>query len=97
MAAAAEITETLVGTAGASSPLTSTGQGLKCGIYSFTKATLGDWVIFSDFTKILYASADYVATGTYTDEGITVDVTTLNKVTFGSANTGTIRVMVVGY
>lgn len=93
--AAAEITETAVGglISGAGS---NSGEGLVMGLYTATKATQNDWIIFGDFTAIKECVCYTVSTGARTVETFTVDGTAKNKVTLTSVTTGAISIIVIG-
>ena len=91
MTAAAEVTETLVGSVG--SELKTTGRPLKVGVYTATIATTADWVIFGDFTAVTYVKANVASSGA--DNVCVIDGTTKNKVTVTS--TGATNFLVVGY
>jgi len=86
---AAEITETYVGgsIAGGASKF---GVGTVMGIYSATKVSATDWVIFGDFEEVLAV----IAINSDLDP-CTIDGTTKNKVT-GSAGTGATTYWVIG-
>lgn len=90
--AAAEITETRVGSIG--EVVTITGTPLKLGVYSVTVATQSDWVILSDFTEVKFATATVNATGAI--NGASIDGTTKNKVTLNSATTGAATILAIG-
>lgn len=92
--AAAEITETAVG--GLVGSAAVSGSGLHLGIYTATKVTQNDWIIFGDFSEIKECVCYTVSTGARTAEAFTVDGTTKNKVTFTSATTGSLSVVVIG-
>lgn len=92
----AELAETFVG--GVAPHLQKTGQGLKCLIYTATKAAQNDYVVLGDFTTVVGAVANFT-TGNGTPESVTVSATTANAVELrGSATTsGVVRVVVWGY
>lgn len=92
---AAEITESLSGSL-VSAP-SKTGTALKMGVYSATKSTQNDWIIFGDFTVVTECVAYTVNTGARTAEAFTIDGSTTNKVTLTSSTTGTVSVVVWGY
>lgn len=71
-------------------------SGLVCGIYSATKVSQNDWIIFDDFTAVKECVAYTVSSGARTAETFTVDTTTLNKVVLTSANTGAVSIIVWG-
>lgn len=91
MVDAALISETLSGSVG--SELKITGQPLKVAVYTATVVTTLDWVVLSDFTKVLYAKASVASTGA--DNVAIIDGTTTNKVTLTS--TGASNILVIGY
>lgn len=81
---AAELTETFVGSEIHNSAVKSGGSGLHSGIYSFTKVTQNDWVIFGDFSEV---KAVFVTAAGVPVNGV-IDGSTKNKVTLSSSSTG---------
>ena len=73
------------------------GTGLVWGIYEMTSTEDDDWIVLSDFTTVSFVSAKKVTTnGTVTDEPVTVDASSTNKLVFTGGSTNTIRVLVAG-
>ena len=94
--AAAELTETLVGSVAPHEQIT--GQALKCVIYSATKAVQDDWVILGDFTHVKECVCYKVSTGARAVEAFTIDATTANKVVLTTLSTAvTVSIVAWGY
>jgi len=70
--------------------------GLTWGIYEMTSTENSDWIVLPEFKQIVFADCKLIATGALTDEPITIDATTANKLVFTGGATGTIRVLVFG-
>ena len=68
------------------------GEGIDQGVYTATIATTLDWIVFSDFTKVLYVHAYKDADGV--DAEAYIDGTTLNKVFV--TGTGAVTIVVKG-
>jgi len=72
------------------------GTGLVWGVYQITCGEDGDYVILPGFDAIHFVCAKAVATGIFTEEAVTVDTTTTNKITFHGGTTDVIHMFVVG-
>lgn len=90
--AAAELTESRVGSIG--EVVTITATPLKSAVYSVTVATQSDWVILGDFTEVKFATATIDATGV--SNPCIIDGTTKNKVTLSSSTTGAATILAFG-
>ena len=73
-----------------------TGKGLIWGLYEMTSTENGDWIVLPEFTAIYFVSCKKITTGALTDEAVTIDITTTNKLIFSAGSTDTIRVLVFG-
>ena len=70
--------------------------GAAWGIYQAVSTENDDWIVLSEFSEIYFAIAKTVAAGVWTDEAVTIDATTKNKLVFTAGGTDTIKVMVFG-
>lgn len=73
-----------------------TGTGLIWGVYEMTSTENDDWIVLSEFSEIKFVSCKKIATGALTDEAVTINATTKNKLVFSAGGTDTIRVFVMG-
>lgn len=69
---------------------------LTWGVYQAVSTENDDWIVLPEFSAILFAVSKKVAAGAYTDEGVTIDATTANKLVFTGGGTDTIKVLVFG-
>jgi hypothetical protein len=72
------------------------GTGLIWGVYEVTSTENDDWIVLSEFDEIHFVDAKAVSSGVYTEEAVTVDETTTNKIVLHGGGTDTIRIFVVG-
>jgi hypothetical protein len=96
MTATQDLTETYAG-----APITAaavlSGVGMKWGLYSVTKVTQSDWVIFGDLTTVYFAQACFKgADGNTSVESCNITTATPNYVYLGGAATGVEYILVIG-
>jgi len=72
------------------------GTGLIWGVYEVTSTENGDWIVLSEFDEIKFVDAKEVSSGVYTEQAVTVDESTTNKIILHCGETDTIRIFVVG-
>ena len=95
----ADAAETMIGVprlGGEVCPAKINAVGLKWGLYSVTKVTKSDWVIFGDFTTVYFASACCYGANNASAESCNIDTTTTNYVQLGGAATGVEYILVIG-
>ena len=94
--AATIITHSNTGCPTAAGAATAGSPGVAWGIYQAVSTENDDWVVLPEFKTILFAVAKTVAAGAYTDEAVTIDATTANKLVFTAGGTDVIKIMVFG-
>jgi len=70
--------------------------GVAWGIYTMTSTENDDYIILAEFSEILFVVCKTIAAGAWTDEVVTIDATTKNKLVFTAGGTDVIKVMVFG-
>jgi len=90
-----ELTETYVGATITGGAVLS-GTGLRWGLYSATKATASDWIVFGDFTTVYFAQACTNIDTNGSVESCNISVTTANLVQLGGAAVGAEYYLVMG-
>lgn len=94
--AATIIAHSNVGAPIANASATSGAAGLVWGIYDMTSTENSDYIVLSEFTSILYVMCKSISSGALTDEAVTIDASTANKLVFTAGGTDDIRVFVIG-
>lgn len=90
----AELTETFYGSV--APHMQKTGRALRTCVYQVVKAAQNDTCAFGDFTQLVHAQGFHTSNAG-TVENLVLSSVTANGVDFKSAQTGTIRLIVVGY
>lgn len=94
--AAAIITHTNAGSAIGNAAATAGVPGLAWGVYQAVSTENSDWIVLPEFSEIIFVVCKKEATGVTTDEAVTMDATTKNKIVFTAGGTDTIKVLVFG-
>ena len=79
-----------------SSSAASTQAGLVWEIVDVTSTENGDWIILSEFSEILWASAVAISSDVHTPEAVEVDTTDPTKIILTAGGTDVMRIFVVG-
>ncbi len=74
----------------------NSGTGLVWGVYKVTSTENDDYVILPEFTAIHFVDAKAVSSGIFTEEAVTVDTSTTNKIVFHGGGTDVLHLFVVG-
>jgi len=74
----------------------NSGTGLVWGVYQVTCTEDDDYVILPGFEAIYFVDAKAVSSGVFTEEAVTVDTTTTNKIVFHGGGTDVIHMLVIG-
>lgn len=90
------ITQTNAGSAIGAAAATAGAPGLAWGIYDAVSTENDDWIILPEFKEVIFVIAKKIAAGVLTNEPVTMDVTTKNKIVFTGGGSDTMRVLVFG-
>jgi len=94
--AATIIVQSNIGGPYAAAAASNGAPGCAWGIYQAVSTENSDWAILSEFSEIYFVVAKTVLAGVYSDEAVTIDATTKNKLVFTAGGTDTIKLMVFG-